>query len=106
MRSRTAFLVLLIAFLASNALAQSQGTKPASQAAGSSVAATEDEVNQLRSEVAAQRKTIDELKVLVEKLVAGKLEPPLAIQFRFGPWQSLLRPARTRSRSLLKAPPD
>ncbi|MFZ0199835.1 MAG: porin [Candidatus Sulfotelmatobacter sp.] len=72
MRSRTAFLVLLIAFLASNALAQSQGTKPASQAAGSSVAATEDEVNQLRSEVAAQRKTIDELKVLVEKLVDGK----------------------------------
>ncbi|MGA9685825.1 MAG: porin [Candidatus Sulfotelmatobacter sp.] len=72
MRSRTAFLVLLIAFLASNALAQSQGTKPASQAAGSSVAATDDEVNHLRSEVAAQRKTIDELKVLVEKLVDGK----------------------------------
>ncbi|MGA7444063.1 MAG: porin [Candidatus Sulfotelmatobacter sp.] len=36
------------------------------------MAATEDEVNQLRSEVAAQRKTIDELKVLVEKLVDGK----------------------------------
>src|SRR5271166_4056223 len=72
MRSRTAFFVLLVAFLASNALAQAQGTKPASQAGGSSVAATEEEVSQLRSEVAAQRKTIDELKALVEKLVDGK----------------------------------
>jgi len=72
MRSRTAFFVLLVAFLASSALAQAQRTEPASQAGGSSVAATEEEVSQLRSEVAAQRKTIDELKALVEKLVDGK----------------------------------
>jgi phosphate-selective porin len=72
MRSRTAFFVLLVGFLASTALAQSQGTKSASQPAGSSVAATEEEVSQLRGEVAAQRKTIDELKALVEKLVDGK----------------------------------
>jgi hypothetical protein len=72
MRSRTAFFVLLVAFLASSALAQAQRTEPASQADGSSVAATEEEVSQLRSEVAAQRKTIDELKALVEKLVDGK----------------------------------
>ena len=91
MRSRTAFFVLLVAFLASNAFAQAQGTKPASQAGGSSVAATEEEVSQLRSEVAAQRKTIDELKALVEKLVDGKPRRRLtAARSRFGPWQSLL----------------
>lgn len=72
MRSRTAFFVLLVAYLASSALAQAQRTAPASQAGGSSGAATEEEVSQLRSEVAAQRKTIDELKALVEKLVDGK----------------------------------
>ncbi len=73
MRSRTAFFVLLVAFLASTAFAQAQGTEPASPAGGStSGAATKEEVNQLRSEVAAQRKTIDELKALVEKLVDAK----------------------------------
>jgi phosphate-selective porin len=36
------------------------------------VSATKEEVNQLRSEVAAQRQTIEELKALVEKLAAGK----------------------------------
>ena len=36
------------------------------------VAATKEEVNQLRSEVAAQRQTIEELKALVEKLAEGK----------------------------------
>ena len=36
------------------------------------MSATKEEVNQLRSEVAAQRQTIEELKALVEKLVAGK----------------------------------
>ena len=72
MRSLTAFFVLL-GFMASSALAQAQGTEPASQSDGSTpVAATKAEVSELRSEVAAQRKTIDELKALVEKLVEGK----------------------------------
>jgi phosphate-selective porin len=72
MRSQTAFLVLL-GFVALSALAQAQGTKPASQADGSStVAATKAEVNELRSEVAAQRQTIEELKALVEKLAGVK----------------------------------
>jgi len=72
MRSLTAFFVLL-GFMALSALAQAQGTEPASQSDGSTpVAATKAEVSQLRSEVAAQRKTIDELKALVEKLVEGK----------------------------------
>jgi len=72
MRSLTAFFVLL-GFMASGALARAQGTEPASQSDGSTpVAATKAEVSQLRSEVAAQRKTIDELKALVEKLVDAK----------------------------------
>src|SRR3984885_4206994 len=72
MRSLTAFFVLL-GFMASAALARAQGTEPASQSAGSTpVAATKAEVSELRSEVAAQRKTIDELKALVEKLAEGK----------------------------------
>jgi len=72
MRSLTAFFVLL-GFMASGALARAQGTEPASQSDGSApVAATKAEVSELRSEVAAQRKTIDELKALVEKLAEGK----------------------------------
>jgi phosphate-selective porin len=73
MRSLTAFFVLL-GFMASSALARAQGTEPASPSDGSPpVAATKAEVSQLRSEVAAQRKTIEELKALVEKLAEGKL---------------------------------
>jgi phosphate-selective porin OprO and OprP len=72
MRSLTAFF-LLLGFMASSALLQGQGTEPANPAAGSSSgAATKAEVNQLRSEVAAQRQTIEELKALVEKLVQVK----------------------------------
>src|ERR1019366_3101761 len=72
MRLLRAFFVLL-GLIASSALVQAQGTEPAGQSSGSnSVAATKAEVNQLRSEVAAQRQTIEELKALVEKLAAGK----------------------------------
>jgi phosphate-selective porin len=60
--------------MAPGSLAHAQGTEAASKADGSaSVAATKEELNQLRGEVAAQRKTIDELKALVEKLAAGKV---------------------------------
>jgi phosphate-selective porin OprO and OprP len=73
MRSLTAFFVLLVGFMAPGSLAHAQGTEPASKAEGSAaVGATKEEVNQLRSEVAAQRQTIEELKALVEKLAAGK----------------------------------
>jgi hypothetical protein len=72
MRSLIAFFVLL-GFMASGALAQTQGTEPASQSNGSTqVAATKAEVDQLRSEVAAQRQTIEELKAMVEKLAGVK----------------------------------
>jgi phosphate-selective porin len=73
MRSLTAFFVLLVGLMAPGSLAQAQGTEPASKTDGSAaVSATKEEVNQLRSEVAAQRQTIEELKALVEKLAAGK----------------------------------
>jgi hypothetical protein len=73
MRSLTAFFVLLVGFMMPASLAHAQGTEPASKTSGSApVAATKEEVNQLRSEVAAQRQTIEELKALVEKLAEGK----------------------------------
>jgi len=73
MRSLIAFFVLLFGFMAPGSLAHAQATEPASKTDGSSsVSATKEEVNQLRSEVAAQRQTIEQLKALVEKLVAGK----------------------------------
>ena len=73
MRSLTAFFVLLVVFMAPGSLAHAQGTEPASKTAPSPpVGASKEEVNQLRSEVAAQRKTIEELKAMVQQLVAGK----------------------------------
>jgi phosphate-selective porin len=73
MRSLTTFFVLLVAFMAPGSLAHAQGTEPASKTDGaSSGSATKEEVNQLRSEVAAQRQTIEQLKALVEKLAEGK----------------------------------
>lgn len=73
MRSLIAFFVLLVGFMMPASLAHAQGTEPASKTSGSApVAATKEEVNQLRSEVAAQRQTIEELKALVEKLAEGK----------------------------------
>jgi phosphate-selective porin OprO/OprP len=73
MRSLTKFFVLLIVLTALASLALAQGTKSAStDASAASASATKDEVNELRGEVAAQRKTIDELKALVERLVDAK----------------------------------
>jgi phosphate-selective porin len=65
MRSLTVSFALIL-LMVPGTLAQAQGSQPA--APGSNVASKE-EVNQLRSEVAAQRQTIEELKALVEKLV-------------------------------------
>jgi hypothetical protein len=66
MRSLTVSFALVI-LLVSGSLAHAQDS---SSTAPVSKAATETEVNQLRSEVAAQRQTIEELKALVEKLAA------------------------------------
>jgi len=76
MRSLTAFFVLLVVFMSPSSLAHAQGTQPASKTDGStSAGATKEEVNQLRSEVAAQRKTIEEFKAMVQQLVEGKAQP-------------------------------
>ena len=76
MRSLTAFFVLLVVFMSPGLLVHAQGTQPASKTDGSTPAgATKEEVNQLRSEVAAQRKTIEELKAMVQQLVEAKAQP-------------------------------
>ena len=73
MRSSITFLVLLVGFTVTGWVARAQSTEPASTSGGSnSVSATKEEVNELRSELAAQRKTIEELKALVEKLAQEK----------------------------------
>jgi phosphate-selective porin OprO/OprP len=75
MRSLTKFFVLLSALTALASLSLAQGTEPASRTDGSGAtpgSATKEEVNQLRGELAAQRKTIEELKALVEKLANAK----------------------------------
>jgi phosphate-selective porin len=75
MRSLTMFFVLLMVSMAPGSFAHAQGTEPASKTdSAAPVAATKEEVNQLRSEVAAQRRTIEELKALVEKLAEGKMQ--------------------------------
>ncbi len=69
MRTLTAFFVLLVGFLLPFSLLQAQSPESSSQTSG---AATKEEVNQLRNEVAAQRQTIEELKALVQKLADSK----------------------------------
>lgn len=69
MRSLTVSFALVIFFAASGATARAQSSPAGNGAAPAPKVASEDEVNQLRGEVAAQRRTIEELKTLVEKLV-------------------------------------
>jgi uncharacterized protein YlxW (UPF0749 family) len=69
MRSLTVSLALVI-LIVPGSLAYAQGSQPADTPAAVSNVASKEEVNQLRSEVAAQRQTIEELKSLVEKLTA------------------------------------
>lgn len=79
MRSLTKLLVLLVLFVAPGSLVLAQGTEPAANAGVSaSPSATKAEVDQLRSEVAAQRQTIEELKALVEKLARAQETGPVA----------------------------
>ncbi|MGA9980260.1 MAG: porin [Candidatus Sulfotelmatobacter sp.] len=74
MRSFITFVVVLLAgFMTAGPLAQAQNTEPAGRAGGANtVSATKEEVDELRSEVAAQRQSIEELKALVEKLAEEK----------------------------------
>jgi phosphate-selective porin len=83
MRSLTTPLALTLVLIAS-VLAQTQ--QPAYKTeASSSAGATRQEVDQLRSEVAAQRKTIEELKAMVEQLVENKAQAPDGSSLRVRP---------------------
>lgn len=73
MRLLNKHLMLLALFGATSSFLLAQSTEPAANAgASTSASASKAEVDQLRSEVAAQRQTIEELKALVETLVKDK----------------------------------
>jgi phosphate-selective porin len=73
MRSLTKFSVFLVVITVLASITLAQDAKPASADPSLAPAnATKQEVNELRGEVAAQRKTIEELKALVEKLADAK----------------------------------
>ncbi len=76
MRSLTACFALLIGFIAPGLLVHAQDAANTSKTASASTSASEAEVNELRSEVAAQRKTIEELKTMVGKLVEANAATP------------------------------
>lgn len=71
MRSLTTYVVLGMLFIAAS-LAQAQ--QNADSSASASSGASKEEVNELRKEVAEQRKTIEQLKAVVQKLAEGKLQ--------------------------------
>jgi phosphate-selective porin OprO and OprP len=72
MRSLTISFALVV-LMVPGSLAHAQSSQSGDKAvAPASNVASKEEVNELRGEVAAQRKTIEELKALVEKLVDGK----------------------------------
>ncbi len=74
MRSLPRYVSFLILFVTSHSIAQSQ--EPADKNSPSvSVSASEEEVNELRSEVAAQRKVIEELKEAVHQMKAVESSP-------------------------------
>jgi phosphate-selective porin len=73
MRSLTISFALVI-LMVQGSLAQAQSPQTGKTAAPSSDAASKEEVNELRGEVAAQRKTIEELKTLVQKLADQKTQ--------------------------------
>ena len=76
MRLLRACFALLVSFLMSGLLVYAQSSAPTSKTGGStSASATESEVNELRDQVAAQQKTIEELKTMVGKLVEAKGQP-------------------------------
>jgi phosphate-selective porin len=73
MRSLTTLFLLLMVFMAPGSLAYAQSTEhPGKANVAASDSATKEEVSELRGELAAQRKTIEELKALVERLADGK----------------------------------
>jgi phosphate-selective porin OprO and OprP len=101
MRSLTKYFALLVVFMAPGVFARAQGTDSTSKAGGAaSETATKAEVNELRSEVAAQRQTIEELKALVEKLAAGQ------VRASDGTGAAQIRPVAAAPAEASAQPPD
>jgi phosphate-selective porin len=73
MRSLTTYVTLLILFTTSGSLAQTQELADKT-GASAPASASKEEVNELRREVLAQRKTIEELKEMVRQLAEGKAQ--------------------------------
>ena len=74
MRLLRACFALLVSFLMSGLLVYAQSS-PSKTGGSTSASATESEVNELRNQVAAQQKTIEELKTMVGKLVDANGQP-------------------------------
>jgi phosphate-selective porin len=89
MRSLTVSFALII-LMVSASLTHAQSSQSASPA---SKAASEEEVNQLRGEVAAQRQTIEELKALVQKLAATQTQAASSEPTRVRPVADTAPPA-------------
>ena len=75
MRSLTRLFVVLVLLTAVSPFILAQSTESASNAGPSAAVATQAEVDQLRSEVASQRRAIEELQALVEKLSHERSTP-------------------------------
>jgi len=90
MRSLTTYVVLLLFFATSGSLAQAQES---ADKTGASASASKEEVNELRSEVAAQRKTIEELKAIVQKLAEDKAQASGGNSARVAPVAATSSPA-------------
>jgi len=94
MRSLTTYVVLLIFFATSGSLAQTQDSADKT-GASASASASKEEVDQLRSEVAAQRKTIEELKAIVQKLAEEKSQASGTNSARVDPVAATSSPTET-----------
>jgi len=107
MRSLTKSFALMVVFIVPGLFARAQGTEPSSKTGdAASQTATKAEVNQLRSEVAAQRQTIEELKALVEKLAAGQARASDSVPAGGSVSGAQIRPVAAAPAEAKAQPPD
>jgi phosphate-selective porin OprO and OprP len=78
LRTSFALLLLVLGFAGFNPRAQAQGEKALDGVQPDSAAASKAEVEQLRKELAAQRRAIEKLENLVEQLTDAKTRTPAA----------------------------
>ncbi|HYL91749.1 MAG TPA: porin [Alphaproteobacteria bacterium] len=79
MRSVSKSLLLVLLFITLGSLAYSQGmATPGTPTTAQPAAASKEEVEGLRQEVAAQRQTIEQLKTMVQQLIAAKSQDSAA----------------------------